>query len=475
MRVPRENRAPPPCTPRLQKHEHMTQKRGNPDQYLQKIGNTYYARVKVPRTLQHIVRQTHLRRSLQTGSRVEANLRKHKVVSDIKATLAAYRTNPPTEGIPYSFDEARAFREHIEHIRLQGKDDEADNLQLVASDHADRIEELHGPERAGRWYRIATATGENLKDLHERWLSVNDYKESTNSGHRKALSEVLAYMRNEEARPEDVTQRVAVAYIDQDLMQRELSHSTIRDRLVSLGGFWKWLASRGAVHGGVNPWAGHKVSKKQNPGTRPPKRGYTEAELVRLLEGNDLVKRWPTYKHLRDVIVLGLFTGARIEELCSLTVVQVEAGNGGYVFKINDAKTKAGLRYVAVTHPAPMAVLERRLKDRTGASQLFPELTPGGLDDKLSSSVVKAYGRYRRTCQVPDGTDFHSFRRCVITVLEHGGVGQVSIARFVGHKVGTLAADTYSDGGTKAHALEVAAKVRYGIVVEKAAMALAER
>lgn len=147
---------------------------------------------------------------------------------------------------------------------------------------------------------------------------------------------------------------------------------------MSLGGFWKWPTSRGAVPGGVNPWAGHKVSKKQNPGTRPPKRGYTEAELVRLLEGNEVVKRWPSYKHLRDVIVLGLFTGARIKELCSLTVAQVEAGSGGYVFKINDAKTKAGIRYVAVTHPAPMAVLKRRMKDRTGAAQLFPELTPGG-------------------------------------------------------------------------------------------------
>lgn len=88
---------------------------------------------------------------------------------------------------------------------------------------------------------------------------------------------------------------------------------------------------------------------------------------------------------------------------------------------------------------------------------------------------MKAYGRYRRTCQVPDGTDFHSFRRCVITVLEHADVVQVSIARFVGHKVGTLAADTYSDGGTKALALEVASKVRCGTVVDDAAMVLAER
>lgn len=196
---------------------------------------------------------------------------------------------------------------------------------------------------------------------------------------------------------------------------------------------------------------------------------------MRLLNGNDVVKRWPTYKYLPDLIVLGLFTGAREEELCSLTVAQVEASRGHYVFKIKDAKTKAGIRYVAVTHPAPVAVLKRRMKGRSEDSQVFPELAPGGLDDKLSSSAVKAYGRYRRTCGVPDGTDFHSFRRSVVTVLEHAGVGQVSIARFVGHKVGTLAADTYSDGGTKNLALEVASKIRYSPEVEKAALTLADR
>lgn len=83
--------------------------------------------------------------------------------------------------------------------------------------------------------------------------------------------------------------------------------------------------------------------------------------------------------------------------------------------------------------------------------------------------------RYRRACAVPDGTDFHSFRRCCITILEHAGVGLVPIARFVGHHVGTMAADTYSAGGSKANALETSRKVRYSVKVEKAALTLTNR
>lgn len=55
---------------------------------------------------------------------------------------------------------------------------------------------------------------------------------------------------------------------------------------------------------------------------------------------------------------------------------------------------------------------------------------------------------------------------------QEGGVGQVPIARFVGHKVGTLAGDTYSAGGAKENAVATAGSIRYGVAVEAAATAL---
>ena len=68
--------------------------------------------------------------------------------------------------------------------------------------------------------------------------------------------------------------------------------------------------------------------------------------------------------------------------------------------------------------------------------------------------------RFRQACAVPDGTDFHSLRRNVITVLENAGVGQVPIARFVGRKARTMAGDAYSAGMAEKVAREVADKVR---------------
>lgn len=457
--------------PRVLQQQYMTSRRGNPDQYLQRVGNTYYARVRVPRTLEKLVGQTHIRRSLKTSSRADANLRKHAAVSEMKAELAELRKAPPRQGeVGFTFAEARAVRLQLEQLRAAGEHDTADTQELVAVDRAEGLERLYGHDVAAKWFRTATATDDSLKELQEQWLVVNDYKESTNAGHRKALAELLEYLRDEDARPADVTLKVAVRYVDHELTQRGLAQTTIRDRLVSLGGFWKWMASRGAAPAS-NPWAGHKVSRKHT-GSRPAKRAYTDAELVKLLEANDTVRGWPTYSYLPDLMVLGLFTGAREEELCGLTAARVERGKAHYLLNITDAKTKAGIRYVAVTNAAPIAVLKRRMKGLEEGQRLFPELKPGGLDKKYSSSAVKAYGRYRRSCGVPDGTDFHSFRRNVITVLEHAGVDQVRIARFVGHKVGTMAGDTYSAGGSKPLALEVARSVRFSEEVERAAAAL---
>lgn len=147
-----------------------------------------------------------------------------------------------------------------------------------------------------------------------------------------------------------------------------------------------------------------------------------------------------------------------------------DMGSDHCILNVTDSKTKASIRYVAITHPAPMAVIRRRLEAISGKAQLFHELTAGGLDMKLSSSAVKAYGRYRRSCGVPDGTDFHSYRRNVITVLEAAGVGQVPISRYVGHKVGTLAGDTYSVGGSRVNSIKTAQKIRFEADVEAAAV-----
>lgn len=459
----------------------MKPRKGNPDQHLQLVGGTYYARVRVPRTLEKVIGQTHLRESLKTGSKAEANRLKHDVVASLKSRIALYRRDPvksPEHGLTLA--DARAFREQLQELRESHREEDeehASTLEQVASELAEKVEALHGTARAVKWHKAATDTEDSLDTLMGKWLAANDYRESTNAGHRKALSDLLAFLDDPEARPRDITQKTAVRFVDHMVDSKTLAATTMRDRLVSLGGFWTWMQTRAVIPGGTNPWQGHRISKTQNPGTRPPKRkgGYTPDELIKLLQGTQQARGWPTWSYLPDLMVLGMFTGSRLEKLCDLTAGRVEACPAGYLLHIQGDKTDAGDRLVGVVHPAPVAALRRRLEGRQPSDILFPELAPGGLDDKMGASATKAYGRYRRACGVPDGTDFHSYRRNVIDVLEKARVMPVEIARFVGHKVGNMAADTYAGQSLSPEAsLEVAGKVRYPAEVEAAALALVE-
>ena len=452
----------------------MATKTGNPDQFLQKVGGTYYARVRVPRTLEKAVGQSHIRKSLRTGDRPEANRLKHAVVANLKAHLERLRTAPDSaneRGI--SFADAKAYREELKALEAAGDSEEVDAVESRAVEKAEAIEELYGYDKAKKWYRAATVTTDTLAELMTHYLDANDYRASTNHGHRKALDDVLVYLNSPDAHPGDVTKKTAVLYIDKELTQRGLAHATISDRLVSLGGFWKWMVGRGVVPDGVNPWSGHSVSKAKNKGTRPEKRAYTDDEILALLRGTDRVKAWATYAYIPDLVILGLWTGCRVEELCNLKVMNIVMQESQCIIHVTDAKTKAGLRPVAVTHPTPLAVIKRRIT--ADGDRLFPELKTGGLDAKYSASVVKAYGRYRRGCGVPDGTDYHSFRRVVITKLEHAGVGDREIARFVGHKIGTLAGDTYSAGASEKIAIKTARAIKYSREIEAEAASLVAR
>lgn len=49
------------------------------------------------------------------------------------------------------------------------------------------------------------------------------------------------------------------------------------------------------------------------------------------------------------------------------------------------------------------------------------------------------------------------------------------IARFLGHKVGTLAGDTYSAGRAKENAVKTAEKISFGERLERAALDLARQ
>lgn len=399
--------------------------------YLQRLGQSWYVRVKVPAALQSRVGNTHLRRALKTRDLDEAVRRKWSALAQLRAYLDALA------GHPHLPPAAALFAINCNPVPA------GPVLQLIANED------------------VSPSGG--LDDLLDKWLDNTTCLKTTRFQRRQAYMELRAFLGGDRV-PEAVTDALAAEYVDERLAKSADSPSTRRRKLSALGAFWEWMAQRRFVPKGTNPWKGFRLMAKDHERKRPKKRPYTVQELVQLFSSA------PTYPALREVMVLGLYTGARIDELCSLTQGDLRFERSVVYVRIRKSKTDAGARTLAVAHAIPLSILRARRCARASAtSQLFPELKGGGYDQKLSWHVGQAF-RYHRNKQGLGGeTDFHSLRRTFITRLENLGVDQVRIARYVGHQLPTLAFTVYSGGSTEATQRATAKAVRYPREVEIAA------
>lgn len=142
---------------------------------------------------------------------------------------------------------------------------------------------------------------------------------------------------------------------------------------------------------------------------------------------------------------LGLLTGARLDELCSLRCENVLQSKDGFSIRVVEGKTENARRIVPI-HPRGSSIIQRRLGQR-GSDWLFSGLTPGGPDKKRSWNVSKAFGRFRQHVGVTARrADFHALRHNFAEALEAAGVVRDTRELLMGHKREGVAF-VYAKGG----------------------------
>jgi len=182
--------------------------------------------------------------------------------------------------------------------------------------------------------------------------------------------------------------------------------------------------------------------------------------------------------------LLGLFTGARLEELSQLHLsdIRQEEGSGAWYLDINaegdkQVKTTAGSRKVPL-HPGliELGLLERvTALTKKGEVRLFPHLTARASTGKVSGAAGQWFTRHRRRCGVgaADGEKspkvFHSFRHTLITKGKYLGLDRRKIKELVGHEQGEFGDVTggYEGAFTVQDMLEaVVSKLDFGGILD---------
>ncbi len=232
-----------------------------------------------------------------------------------------------------------------------------------------------------------------------------------------------------------------------------------QQRMVSFcRNYWGYLQTLNAVPSDSQPFTKQAGNKKRK--TTKKKRGADGDGGPRLpFTATEVVKLWKAAhtsedEQLADLIMLGAYSGTRIEELCSLKVEDVSNAS----FKITDAKTRAGIREVPIH--SKIRDLVQRLKRSSKDGYLVSGLTFNKYGDR-SNAIGKRFGRLKTAEGFGEQHVFHSFRKTLITLLENAGVPEGVAADIAGHEKKTMTYGLYSGGATldvKAKAIE---RVKY--------------
>lgn len=229
---------------------------------------------------------------------------------------------------------------------------------------------------------------------------------------------------------------------------QRLSPRTVQRHFAALASLWASVIEHGRAD--TNIFADWKFAASKRP--RDQRQMWERDELQALFAspvwaGCQSANRRskPGSVILRDdkfwLPVIAVFSGMRQEEICQLRLADVRQIEGIWVFDLNmrtgqQLKNSNAIRQVPVhTELISLGLLAYADDQRkTGKERLFPNLQPGGPDDRLGHSYSKWFSRYRQeTGLFVTGRDFHSLRHSATTFMSRAGVQHTVIDAVTGH------------------------------------------
>jgi integrase len=298
---------------------------------------------------------------------------------------------------------------------------------------------------ADRFFKIATGALVPLDaHLDEYLATLSNEKKSVDmrrSSIRK-FATVFPYVS-------DVARREVQKWANKK-MQDGAKLATVQRELSELRGYWRYLQSLSLVPEDALPFDRLSLPRAQKVERAGERKPFAPENVVKLLNAARANKD----DQLSDLIELGMWTGARLEELCALKIDRVTKD----VLKIEDAKTSAGWREVPVHSKLKPAV--KRLLRASKDGFLLSGLTLNKYGDR-SNAIGKRFGHLKTDHGYGASHVYHSIRRTVATILENAGVPENVSADILGHEKPRITYGLYSGGSSLAVKREAIEKLKY--------------
>ncbi|MGJ9419410.1 DUF6538 domain-containing protein [Massilia sp. CMS3.1] len=212
---------------------------------------------------------------------------------------------------------------------------------------------------------------------------------------------------------------------------------TINKSLERISSLFKFATLKPKYDLRYNPFSGRSLNESDGQQREP----FTNDELARLFGAAEHTQRQYTTAYSYWLPLMGLLTGARLNELCQLHLSDFEVVGGIDCINIKDAgegqrlKNKNARRLVPI-HDKLIEVGLIRYVNRLraqGHERLFPTLKL--TDEGYGKMPSRWFGKFRERCGILEKHTkvFHSFRHTFISTLLDNDVEETAIAPIVGH------------------------------------------
>jgi len=195
-------------------------------------------------------------------------------------------------------------------------------------------------------------------------------------------------------------------------------------------------------HLAVNPLAGIRaISTPDSEDTGSP---FTDPELKAIFDPVEFPKWASKYPHRWFGPILGLYSGARVNEIAQLGLEDIDTIDGvpGFfvrkIGKKQSIKNKHSRRFIPLAQPVIDCGFLDYVEEarKAGVERLFPDL-PNSTGLGYGRQLSRQFSVYIKRQGVSEkGQGFHGFRHTIASKLDEAGVSASAIGALTGHGTG---------------------------------------
>ncbi|EPG2331577.1 site-specific integrase [Klebsiella pneumoniae] len=261
-------------------------------------------------------------------------------------------------------------------------------------------------------------------------------KLTTLSKTNKAVEVLLEHLKKRDVQLRDINRTTVTGWLDK--LKSEKAPQTIQNYISALAQIWDLARNRYHDAPQDNPWRGHGLEAKSS---KVSYEVFTHAELAKIFTALD------GDTEMQAVTRIGMYSGMRLNEICSLRVENIRRIEGILCFEVTEGKTKSAARIIPI-HSLIIDLVEALLQKPHRGFLFYRASITDRADGKRSTWHTQRFTRAKRKALGEQGTErkvYHSLRHEFAQQLDRNQVPEDRIALLMGHERGiTESFKTYS-------------------------------